>query len=144
MKLKMSVPERPGWIFVLPGFDFVVLLLALVMLAGAVEQESYVAINLPSSEYRGVPLGEERPVIIMLKSTSKGPTYYMNGVKIEEEDLSAAISEAVEKRGTRRVAIEVDQDASMTERNVLINILTNLELGILDVYRRNEGTKEGN
>ena len=23
MKLKMSLPERPGWIFVVPGFDFV-------------------------------------------------------------------------------------------------------------------------
>ena len=26
MQLKMSLPERPGWIFVIPGFDFIALL----------------------------------------------------------------------------------------------------------------------
>ena len=35
MQLKMSLPERPGWIFVIPGFDFIALLLALVMTTGS-------------------------------------------------------------------------------------------------------------
>ena len=52
MKLKMSLPERPGWIFVIPGFDFVALLLALVMLTGVVAKESYVEIKLPPSVSR--------------------------------------------------------------------------------------------
>ncbi len=143
MKLEMSVPERPGWIFVLPGFDFLLLLLALVMLAGAVTQESYVAIKLPPSEFSGVRLGDDKPVIVMLQSTSKGPAYYIGGVKISAEDLEGAVQTAVTERGTQRVAIEIDQDASMNERSILINLLTKLKLEILEGYRRDEVKKEG-
>ena len=138
MKLEMSLPERPGWIFVIPGFDFVALLLALVMLTGVVAQESYVEVKLPPSEFRGVRLGDEKPVVVMLKSTSKGPTYYISGTKVLEEDLATVILEAAEKRGTRNVAIEIDKDASMSERFVLVNILTELKLKILEGYRREE------
>ncbi len=143
MKLEMSLPERPGWIFVIPGFDFVALLLALVMLSGVVAQESYVEIKLPPSEYRGIRLGDKKPVIIMLKSTSKGPTYYMSGVKVAAEDLETTIQQAAQERETRQVAIEIDRDASMSERFVLINILTKLDFKILEGYRRDEAPKEG-
>ncbi len=142
MKLEMSVPERPGWIFVLPGFDFVVLLLALVMLAGVVAQESYVEIKLPPSEFRGVRMGNEKPVVVMLKSTSKGATYYMGGARVTEENLEETIRKTANERGTRRVAIEVDQDATMNERFALINILTKLNLEILEGYRRDEAGRE--
>lgn len=142
MKLRMSVPERPGWIFVLPGFDFMLLLLALVMLAGAVAQESYVAVKLPPSEFRGVRLGNENPVVVMLKSTSKGAVYYMSGERVEEEDLEKVIRELADQRGTRRVAIEVDENASVGERFILINILTKLNMEILEGYRRDE-VREG-
>lgn len=139
MKLEMSLPERPGWIFVIPGFDFLGLLLALVMLTGVVARESYVEVKLPPSEFRGARiLSNERPVVVMLKSNSKGPTYYIGGSKVAEEDLPAVILEAAEKRGTRHVAIEIDKDASMSERFVLINILTELDFRILEGYRRTE------
>ena len=62
MKLKMSIPERPGWIFAIPGFDFVALLLALVLLTGVVSNEGLVEVKLPSSEFRGFRLGDENPV----------------------------------------------------------------------------------
>ena len=144
MKLRMSLPERPGWIFVIPGFDFVALLLALVMLTGVVAQESFVEIKLPPSEFRGVRLGDENPVVVLLKSTSKGPTYYIGGAKVAEEDLAAIIFEMVDKRGTKAVAIKVDRDASMSERQVLINIITGLEGGfrIFEVNRRELSPKD--
>ena len=143
MKLEMSLPERPGWIFVLPGFDFVALLLALVMLSGVVAQESYVEVKLPQSESSGVRLDGERPVIIMLKSTTQGPAYFMDGKKVEERDLEKTIQEAAEKRETKRVAIEVDRAASTDERFHLISMLAKLDLKILDGYRRDEAVKEG-
>lgn len=143
MKLEMSLPERPGWIFVLPGFDFIALILALVMLSGVVAQESYVEIKLPLAEFSGVRLGGERPVIIMLKSTSKGPVYFMNGVMVEASNIGKAVQEAAEQRGTRSVAIEIDRAASTNERFHLVNILTKLDLKILEGYRRDEGAGEG-
>jgi biopolymer transport protein ExbD len=142
MKLEMSVPERPGWIFVIPGFDFVVLLLALVMLSGVVAKESYVEIKLPPSEFRGVRLGDEKPVIVMLKKTSKGSAYYLNGTRVMAEDLEEVIRKEADERGTRRVAIEIDRDASMKERAILVNILTKLNLRILEGYRRVEPKNE--
>lgn len=139
MKLEMSLPERPGWIFVIPGFDFVALMLALVMLTGVVAKESFVEVKLPPSEFRGVRLGNEKPVVVMLKSTSKGPSYYVGGEAISRSDLEKVIREALAARQTRTVAIKVDQDASMAERQVLINLIARLgNLRILEGYRREE------
>jgi len=137
MKLEMSLPERPGWIFVIPGFDFVALLLALVMLTGVVAKESYVEIKLPPSEFRGVRLGDA--VVVMLKSTAKESIYYVEGKRIRQDDLARVISEAAAKRGTKVVAIKVDRDATMSDRQVLINIVTGLKnFRIFDGYRREE------
>lgn len=139
MKLKMSLPERPGWIFVIPGFDFIALLLALVMLSGVVAKEGYVEIKLPPSKFRGVRLGEENPVVVMLKSTAKGPIYHVEGVKVAEVELAKVIFEATQKRGTRAVAIKVDRDASNQEKQVLINLIAGLNnIRIFDGFRRED------
>lgn len=143
MKLEMSLPERPGWIFVIPGFDFIALMLALVMLTGVVAQESFVEIKLPPSEFRGVRLGDENPVVVMLKSTSRGPVYYVGGRAVGAENLGQVILQATGERQTRAVAIKVDQDASMAERQVLLNLITRLgNLRILEGYRREERNPE--
>ena len=113
MQLKMSLPERPGWIFVIPGFDFIALLLALVMFTGVVAKESYVEIKLPPSEFRGVRLGDENPVVVMLESTASGPVYYVEGVKVPQASLGGGVLESAEKRGTKAVAIKVDSEATM-------------------------------
>jgi len=132
----MSLPERPGWIFVIPGFNLIVLLLALVMLSRSVSSDDYVEVKLPPSEFRGVRLGNERPVVVMLKSTAAGPLYYIGGNKIAEADLATTVLNEASERGTRQVAIQVDRDASNEERFTLINLLTGLNFKILEGYRR--------
>ena len=136
MNLEMSLPERPGWIFVIPGFNLIVLLLALVMLSRSVLSDDYVEVKLPPSEFRGVRLGNERPVVVMLKSTAAGPLYYIGGNKIAEADLATTVLSEASERGTRQVAIQVDRDASNEERFTLINLLTGLNFKILEGYRR--------
>jgi biopolymer transport protein ExbD len=139
MKLKMSLPERPGWIFVIPGFDFIALLLALVMFTGVVAKESYVEIKLPPSEFRGVRLGDEDPVVVMLKGTAAGPVYYVEGVKVPQASLGRLVLESAEKRGTKAVAIKVDSEATMAERQVLINTVAKLNgIRIFEGYRRED------
>ncbi len=139
MKLKMSLPERPGWIFVIPGFDFIALLLALVMLTGVVARESYVEIKLPPSPFRGARLGDENPVVVMLKSTATGPIYYVEGVKVPRDSLGNVVFESAEKRGAKAVAIKVDSEATMAERQVLINTLSSLNgIRIFEGYRRED------
>ena len=137
MKLKMSLPERPGWIFVIPGFDFIALLLALVMLTGVVAKESYVEIKLPRSEFRGKRLGDENPVVVMLKSTTSGPVYYVEGVEVPEGSLGNVVFESAEKLGTKVVALKVDSGATMAERQVLIDSIGRLNgIRIFEGYER--------
>lgn len=137
MQLKMSLPERPGWIFVIPGFDFIALLLALVMLTGVVAQESYVEIKLARSEFRGERIGDENPVVVMLKSTASGPIYYVEGVKVLQESLGSVVFDSAEKRGTKAVAIKVDSEATMEERQILINTIARLNgIRIFEGFRR--------
>ncbi|MDB4397677.1 biopolymer transporter ExbD [Akkermansiaceae bacterium] len=143
MQLKMSLPERPGWIFVIPGFDFIALLLALVMFTGVVAKESYVEIKLPPSEFRGVRLGDENPVVVMLKSTASGPVYYVEGVKVPQASLGGGVLESAEKRGTKAVAIKVDSEATMAERQILINTIAKLNgIRIFEGYRRKDGVEK--
>lgn len=135
----MSLPERPGWIFVIPGFDFVALLLALVLLTGVVAKESYVEIDLALSEFRGKRLGDGNPVVVMLESTVKGPVYYVGGMEVSQTDLAKVIYDAAEKRGTKAIAIQVDRDATISERQVLIETITGLRsFRILEGYRKKE------
>lgn len=137
MQLKMSLPERPGWIFVIPGFDFIALLLALVMLTGVVAQESYVEIKLARSEFRGERIGDENPVVVMLKSTASGPVYYVEGVKVLQESLGSVVFDSAEKRRTKAVAIKVDSGATMEERQILINTIARLKgIRIFEGFRR--------
>ncbi|MGB0327097.1 MAG: ExbD/TolR family protein [Akkermansiaceae bacterium] len=140
MKLKMSIPERPGWIFAIPGFDFVALLLALVTLTGVTAKEGLVEVKLSSSSsrgVRGVRLGDENPVVVMLKSSSGKARYFVDQTEVVEADLGEVILDEARARETRAVVIRADREASMEQRQVLLNIIARLKgLRIFDVYRR--------
>lgn len=138
MKLKMSLPERPGWIFVVPGFDFIALLLALVMLTGVVAREGWVEVKLPPSEFRGVRLGDESPVIVIMKSTVNGPAYYLANTKVPQDQLAAAISAEARERGTNAVGIRVDERATTAEQQELINLIAGLDYRIYLGVRSSE------
>lgn len=143
MKLTMSLPERPGWIFVVPGFDFMALLLALVMLTGVVAREGWVEVKLPPSEFRGTRMGEENPVIVILKSTADGPAYYIANSRVTREDLADTISEEAVDRGTNVVGIRVDERATTAEEQELINTIAGLEYRILKGVRSSYGERKG-
>lgn len=143
MKLKMSLPERPGWIFVVPGFDFMALLLALVMLAGVVENEGYVEVKLPPTEFRGLRMGEENPVIVLLKRTAAGPVYYISNTKIPQAELSATIATEAEKRGTNVVALHIDGRATVAEELALYDLIARTEYRILKGIRFSEINRKG-
>ncbi len=135
MKLDMSIPERPGWIFVLPGFDFLCLLLALVMLTGVVVRESYIEVKLPPSEFRGVRLGDENPVVIILKSTAAGPVYYVGGQKVTPENLSSSIESEAKNRSTDLVAIRLEESVTTAQRQDLIDVIARLKFRIYEGMR---------
>ena len=138
MKLKMSLPESPGWIFVVPGFDFIALLLALVMLTGVVAREGWIEVNLAPSEFRGVRMGDEDLVIVILKSTENGPAYYLANTRISKEQLAAAITTEAEKSGIYAVGIQVDERATTAEQQELINLIAALDYRVYLGVRTSE------
>ena len=135
MKLKMSLPEHPGWIFVVPGFDFVALLLALVMLTGVVAREGLVEVKLPATGFRTERMIDVNPVIVTVQSSADGPTYYVGRRQISHEELEEEISTAAEERETRAVAIEADQWVSMRVNQELQELVTGLGFRIYLVVR---------
>ena len=125
MKLTMTLPESPGSIYIVPAFDFVGLLLALILLTGVVAKETYVEISLPVSEFRGARLGDESPVVVNVKQGIAGPTFYVAKEAVEKANLEEAIREAAESRSTTLVALRIDQSAPIS-----------LQQGIIDLTRR--------
>ena len=120
----------------IPGFDFIALLLALVMLTGVVAKESYVEIKLPPSEFRGVRLGDQDPVVVMLKSSPAGPVYYVEGAEVSQVDLTQVVFKLADQRGTKTVALKIDSEVSVLERATLIDTLSQLKsLHFIDGYR---------
>lgn len=128
MKLNLTVPERPGLIFFIPGFDFIALVLALVMLTGVAARESYVDISLPRSEFRGSGFGREQPVIIEVRYGAKGPSFYIGRELIAETELEETILKSADERATRIVLLRIDQSAPLWVELKLVDICRRLDL----------------
>ena len=79
----------------------------------------------------------------MHKGTASGPVYYVEGVKVAQTSLGGLVMESAEKRGTKAVAIKVDSEATMAERQILINTIAKLNgIRIFEGYRREDGLEK--
>lgn len=114
--------------YFLPGFDLLTLVLALVMLTGVVAKESYVDISPPVSEFRGKGLGDEQPVIVGVRYSGKGPTYYVAREPVAEADLEEVILERASFLSTRLVVLRLDQNAPLWVKYQLTDLCTRLDL----------------
>lgn len=138
MKLNLTVPERPGMMYFLPGFDFIALILALVMLTGVVAKESYVDISLPESEFRGKGFGDEQPVVVGIRYSGKGPTYYVSREPVDEADLEAAIIENASTLSTRLVVLRIDRNAPLWVEQKMKDLCDRLDFSCKRAVRTRE------
>lgn len=128
MKLNLTVPEKPGMIYFIPGFDFLALVLALVMLTGVTARESFVDIALPRSEFRGTGLGGEQPVIIEVRYGGSGASYYIDRNLVPEDQLEDTLLKNTEELSTRFVLLRIDQAAPLWIKFRLTDLCTRLDL----------------
>ena len=126
MKLSLSIPESPGLVYLVPAFDFVGLLLALVLLTGVVTKENYVEISLPVSEFRGSRLGDESPVVVNVKQGIKGPIFYVAKEAVEQSRLKEAIEREAKARSTTLVALRMDQSSPISLQQKIIDLTRRL------------------
>ena len=95
MKLESTLPERPGFLFVVPAFNLLALLICFILLGPAFVSQYGVAMELPVSRYQ-----MERPTdatVITVRAPSKDapPSYWL-----EREDVS--LSQLSERLDARR------------------------------------------
>ncbi len=91
MKLESTLPERPGFLFVVPAFNLLALLIAFLLLGPSFLNQYGVAVDLPISRYQ-----MERPGdAIVLSVTAGSPPGYW----VERESVSlGALSERLDAR----------------------------------------------
>lgn len=91
MKLESTLPERPGFLFVVPAFNLLALLIVFLLLGPFFLSQYGVAVELPISRYQ-----MERPGDAMVITVTKGdpPSYWL-----EREEVSlGALSERLDAR----------------------------------------------
>jgi biopolymer transport protein ExbD len=91
MKLESTLPERPGFLFVLPAFNLLALLIAFIVWREAFSSQHGVSLELPVSRYQ-----MERPTdaSVISVTASDPPGYWL-----EREELSLGqLSERLDAR----------------------------------------------
>ena len=62
---------------------------------------------------------------------------------MSQASLGGVVLETAEKRGTKAVAIKVGSEATMAERQILINMIAKLNgIRIFEGYRREDGVEK--
>jgi biopolymer transport protein ExbD len=92
MKLESTLPERPGFLFVVPAFNLFALLLVFFLLGPSFVSQSGVAVELPVSRFQMERQSDATVVTI----TAGGPAAYW----IEREPVS--LGQLSERLDTRR------------------------------------------
>jgi biopolymer transport protein ExbD len=91
MKLESTLPERPGFLFVVPAFNLFALLLVFFLLGPSFVSQSGVAVELPVSRFQ---MDRQADATVITVTAGDPPEYW-----IEREAVSLAeLSERLEER----------------------------------------------
>ena len=121
MKLELSLPERPGILFFIPALDLLALMLAMLTLTGVAAKEGFVEVKVPPSSFRGDRLGDENPVVVVVRERGDETGYYVSKKEVAESDLSDKIREAAETRKTSLVVLMMDEKSSVKRQQEVID-----------------------
>jgi len=119
MKLESSLPEQPGFLFVVPMLDLFSLLLAMLLLGPAFVAQSGVAIELPPSRFQLDRFAE--PLVITV-SAGDSPLVFVGHEQVELGRLGRRLEAERGGRagsGERIAVLRIDRAVPVTiERQV--------------------------
>ncbi len=92
MKLEMTLPERPGFMHVLPLFDILALLMVFLLLGSTFMVEEGVEVTLPSSQRQ---LSRYSDPIVITMSAGNDPAIFLAGERIQLSDLEQSLKELI-------------------------------------------------
>ncbi|MEK7953741.1 ExbD/TolR family protein [Luteolibacter soli] len=113
MKLESTLPERPGFLFVVPAFNLFALLLVFFLLGPSFASQSGVAVELPVSRFQ---LERQADVTVVTVTAGEPPAFW-----VEREPVTLAqLSERLDaRRGSETVLLRVDKGVAVeTQREV--------------------------
>lgn len=121
MKLELSLPDRPGFLFYIPALDLLALLLAMLTLAGVAAKEGFVEVKVPPSSFRGDRLDDENPVVVMVRERGDETIYYVSKKEVAAEALLSRIKEVADDRKTQLVVLMMDEKSSVKRQQEVID-----------------------
>lgn len=140
MKLKLTIPAKPGFLHMLPGLDIIALILIYPLMGASLVQESGVAVKLHESPWRYEQT--DKPVVITLGAGSDRPLW-VNKKLISADELESEIAKIREAEGGAAITtavLRVDVAVSSgVEKEVMNRIL---KLGLdCKLLGKSEGKK---
>ena len=117
MKLESTLPERPGFLFVVPAFNLFALLLVFILLGGQFVSQSGVAVELPVSRFQMERQSDASVVTV----TADPPGYWLEREPVTLAQLSERLDarRGSESAPATTVLLRVDKGVPVeTQRNV--------------------------
>lgn len=139
MKLKLSLPSRPGVMYALPGFDFLLLLLGVLLLVAVAQREGVVRVSAPLSELSSDWNDPERYVQVAVARGRQGWDFFVEGEQVARSEVGAEITRVARERGSERVAVRGSRALSIAEEQRLIDLVVGAGLEYFRVVRRQSG-----
>lgn len=127
MKLESSLPERPGFMNVIPAFDLFALLLVFFLLGPSFLSQSGVAVELPVSRF-GVD--RQADAVVVTLTAGNPPVIWLDRERVDLRRLVAALRERRESsEGVPTILLRCDRSIEAgLERQVA-------EKGLQEGYR---------
>ena len=111
MKLEMSLPTRPGLVFLAPGLDLLALVLIFPVFVSAFASNSGYEVKLPDSLHRIARM--EHSISVSIKGGSE-PQIWVNTQKVSERELVSVVArESEDWQGGGSVGIVLRVDRSV-------------------------------
>ncbi|MCW1886962.1 biopolymer transporter ExbD [Luteolibacter flavescens] len=118
MKLESTLPERPGFLFVVPVFNLCGLLLVFLLLGGQFVNQSGVAVELPVSRFQ---MERQTDASVVTVTAGDPPGYWLEREPVTLEQLSERLDarRGSESGPSTTVLLRVDKGVPVeTQRTV--------------------------
>jgi biopolymer transport protein ExbD len=111
MKLRMTLPEQPGFLHALPLFDLFALLLLFFLLGPALVLQSGVAVELPPSKFQMERF--EETLVITLAPGKPRPRIHLGRTPVSFESLGSQLDELREAGHASKAVVLLQSDSSI-------------------------------
>lgn len=124
MKLKMTLPDKPGFLHILPLLDLLALVLLFSMLKESLSPQAGVEVELPETNFRLQRISS--PIVVSITGGIE-PQFWVGREQVEREDLVLTVkkhAESWKEGGSPAVLLKVATTAQQHGTEVTYQLLS--------------------